>query len=603
MTTTAAPSESLQAQSRGQEARVYSLRSALLLIILLAVGLRLYLLFAAHATEEDFYITLRYAENIAAGRGFVYNVGERVLGTTTPLYALILALFLRLHLDPVLGGKLLGILADGFACWCVARLGRAIGRPGAGLAAALCLAVAPTNLVWATKGMEVGLAAAAGVAAWTAWAERRETPAWIAAAVLVLLRIDGAALAVVLLAATLVRDRRVPWRGLLAFAALTLPWLAFSIGYFGSPIPTSLRAKMAVYAWHAPGAFPNLFPFLRLMTHNPLGMFLMFGVLLSGVLRFGKAGSALRFPPAVRAVLIPGIDARPLSALRERESLPAVTFPSPYKAEGSGEATAPEGRPSRRAARSVLSLSRFWRSQGEDEEKGAAPFPAARSGGEGLLLAPLCWMLLYYGGMAFSKVFLFGWYFVPPTPIYYLVALTGWSLIGERMWGSRPAVWRTWNPVPTGAWAALAGMALSLAFVPRAASTLQEGQRVEERLRIPIGHWLREHAAPSERVMLEPIGYIGYWGGLRVLDTIGLVSPEVLPCYREDTASPLHAIWQRFRPEWALLRGGEWNDLRRYERRLPAPERLEARYALTKTWLNLDGRPGDHAAFFLFRRR
>jgi hypothetical protein len=521
MTSTAAASESLQAQSRGQGARGDSARLALLLILLLAVGLRLYLLFAAHATEEDFYITLRYAENLAAGRGFVYNVGEHVLGTTTPLYTLILALFLRLHLDPVLGGKLLGLLADGFACWCVARLGRAIGRPGAGLAAALCLAVAPTNLVWATKGMEVGLAAAAGVAAWTAWAERREAPAWIAAALLVLLRIDGAALAVALLAATLVRDRRVPWRGLLVFAALTLPWLAFSLWYFGSPVPTSLRAKMAVYAWHAPGAFPNLFPFLRLMTHNPLGMLLMIGVILGGVLLPGKARSMLLSP---------------------RE-------------------------------------------------------------GEILLLAPLCWLLLYYGGMAFSKVFLFGWYFVPPTPIYYLIAMTGWSLIMERAWRSRPVVWRVWEPVPVGAWAALFGMVLSLAFVPRATSTLQEGQRVEERLRIPIGLWLHDHAAPSERVMLEPIGYIGYWGGLRVLDTVGLVSPEVLPCYREDTASPLHAIWQRFRPEWALLRGGEWNDLRRYELRLPAPERLEARYALAKSWANPDSGPGANAAFFLFRRR
>src|ERR1051325_10815082 len=114
---------------------------ALLLTILLAVGLRLFLLFAAHATEEDFYITLRYVENIANGVGFVYNAGARVLGTTTPLYTLALALLMKLGLDPLLWGKLLSIAAEGLGCWFTYRLGRAVGRPGVGLGAALCLAV------------------------------------------------------------------------------------------------------------------------------------------------------------------------------------------------------------------------------------------------------------------------------------------------------------------------------------------------------------------------------------------------------------------------------------------------------------------------------
>jgi hypothetical protein len=36
------------------------------------------------ATFDDAYITYRYARNISVGRGFVYNEGESVLGTTTP---------------------------------------------------------------------------------------------------------------------------------------------------------------------------------------------------------------------------------------------------------------------------------------------------------------------------------------------------------------------------------------------------------------------------------------------------------------------------------------------------------------------------------------
>ena len=40
---------------------------------------------------DDAYITFRYARNLVTGAGFVYNPGERVLGTTTPLYTWLLA--------------------------------------------------------------------------------------------------------------------------------------------------------------------------------------------------------------------------------------------------------------------------------------------------------------------------------------------------------------------------------------------------------------------------------------------------------------------------------------------------------------------------------
>src|SRR5437762_13129041 len=45
---------------------------------------------------DDAYTTLRYAANLANGSGFVYNPGERVWGTTTPLFTLLLAVVGRL---------------------------------------------------------------------------------------------------------------------------------------------------------------------------------------------------------------------------------------------------------------------------------------------------------------------------------------------------------------------------------------------------------------------------------------------------------------------------------------------------------------------------
>ena len=40
---------------------------------------------------DNAFITYRYADNLRSGLGLVYNPGEWVLGTTAPLYAVLLA--------------------------------------------------------------------------------------------------------------------------------------------------------------------------------------------------------------------------------------------------------------------------------------------------------------------------------------------------------------------------------------------------------------------------------------------------------------------------------------------------------------------------------
>ena len=40
-------------------------------------------------TADDFFITYRYAQNLLAGNGFVFNPGERVFGTTAPGWGLV----------------------------------------------------------------------------------------------------------------------------------------------------------------------------------------------------------------------------------------------------------------------------------------------------------------------------------------------------------------------------------------------------------------------------------------------------------------------------------------------------------------------------------
>src|SRR5215210_2075718 len=78
---------------------------------------------------DDAYITFRYARNLAAGMGFVYNPGEAVLGTTTPGYTLLLvpAAWLGLDLDRV--SWAVGTVCDLLTAWLLYRLGRRAGRP------------------------------------------------------------------------------------------------------------------------------------------------------------------------------------------------------------------------------------------------------------------------------------------------------------------------------------------------------------------------------------------------------------------------------------------------------------------------------------------
>src|SRR5262245_8251292 len=92
------------------------------LIILIAASLRLYLFLGIHYTTDDALITFRYAENIADGSGFVYNIGEKVLGTTTFLNTLLIALFVKLGFSSFTAAFFLSLCADCFSGWILLRL-------------------------------------------------------------------------------------------------------------------------------------------------------------------------------------------------------------------------------------------------------------------------------------------------------------------------------------------------------------------------------------------------------------------------------------------------------------------------------------------------
>lgn len=126
--------------------------------------------------------------------------------------------------------------------------------------------------------------------------------------------------------------------------------------------------------------------------------------------------------------------------------------------------------------------------------------------------------------------------------------------------------------------------------INRVIPILEVQQRFYDDVIPRLSHFLRQNMRDDERIMLEPIGYIGYFSRQRILDLVGLVSPEVEASYR--TATPLADMVTRLKPEWLCLRPQEVAWLRKQDPALP-----EKHYGLKKTF-----RHGQEPAYLIFRR-
>jgi hypothetical protein len=203
-------------------------------------------LFASHLagrSHDDFFITYRYAQNLAQGHGFVFNPGERVFGTTAPGLGLLLAAGHLLTRIPI---PWLGTLSTAVSLVAIALLllreARARGRRGEALAAGTLLLT--STFLWAFHGAEGPVVVLLLLLA-ARWGEERPLLSGVTAGFAVWCRPD-AGLAVGLLGLLLWRERRrLPWRfGTVALVLLVLGAL-LALVWFGGVLPSSWRAKQA----------------------------------------------------------------------------------------------------------------------------------------------------------------------------------------------------------------------------------------------------------------------------------------------------------------------------------------------------------------------
>jgi hypothetical protein len=117
--------------------------------------------------------------------------------------------------------------------------------------------------------------------------------------------------------------------------------------------------------------------------------------------------------------------------------------------------------------------------------------------------------ILAYG----SSSYVFAWYLWPSAFFFFLVAT---DLLG-RLLASRRGVWVSLLVVAAGL----------LMFSGQLVLAYQNGAE-EYRYRREVGLWIRDNSPPSASILLEPIGYIGYFSNRYIHDWTGLISPSVV---------------------------------------------------------------------------
>jgi 4-amino-4-deoxy-L-arabinose transferase-like glycosyltransferase len=424
-------------------------------------------------TIDDAFITFRYSRNIATGEGFVYNPGVHTLGTTTPLFALLMAgigLVANTGAYPwyALTVSALAAGTNTVLVYLLAR--RAIASPLIAALPALLWALSPMSVTFAVGGMETAVNTLWMLAACTAFAYGRgEWWIGICVGLGLLTRVDAALWIAPLLAVQLALAWRgraggtllwrwLPWRTWLAAALVLLPWVLFAQAYFGSFIPNSVTAKRNAYLIEAGAALAQ---FLRTYAN----------VFFTADL-FGGSGA-----------LAAGL-------------LLLVVLP--------------------------FALLYAWREVPR-------------------LLPVLAYPLLYFATFAALNPLVFRWYMAPPLPALMLVAFIGlWAFLSPlartpRMPWLRPLIasgvggvclattLSAWTlqpdhgpnrPAPRMAWHAIE----------------VEYQRMGEYLRDTLG------VTASTRVASADIGAVGYFSGATIVDTVGLVTPELTAYYPVDPA-------------------------------------------------------------------
>ena len=487
----------------GRYSRIWQPRLLWIFVLTCAFPLA-FAVYTQHAWE-DFYITFRASRNLATGYGLVFNVGDRLHTFTSPIQALLLAF----------SSLLTGNRSEAAALW----LYRALCIPAFGLAAALLFAT--------TKRLRYPIFASVALVGWLATDAKS-----------VDFTINGMETAFLLLG--------FAYAFWAMFGTETRAWLHLGVAW-------------GILMWTRPDSFI----YIALFTG---AVFLFNRPQVTGRTR----GRWLRIFLGAAAVAVLVYVPWFLFAW--------VYYGSPVphtivaKSMLFGPRTLAGFRP-------FLLHSHDWTSAVErlfmppNAEFGGWPHWIARAAQIAAMACAVLWIVpglrtetkaasfTLLGSQVYLSYILISSWYLPLPALLGFVTLSG--LLAQALSPDRKVTFPA-----SASFLRFSSVVASLAILLVGAwLTVQSAKQlklqqaiIENGTRREIGVWLRDHAAPGDAVLLEPLGYIGYFSGLKTYDVPGLSSREVVELERRGLRG-LGTLAAELHPEWLVLRPFEIEEI------------------------------------------
>ncbi len=232
----------------------------LILLPFLTITTRLIIFIFIPHTYEDAFITFRYAENLANGFGLVYNIGEKVYGTTTPLFAIILALFKLIGISCVVSSLAINLISDGITSLIVYKFLKDYSKGIITVFVSLMFVFSPSNISWSIHGMETPFFGAFIALSFYCLYKEKYFAALLFGFLSAMIRIDGLSVALIVSFFTIIKLRSQILKKPKLFLPLAFfaGWLLFLYLYYGNFLPNSMIAKLILYSGHQTSIWPNV---------------------------------------------------------------------------------------------------------------------------------------------------------------------------------------------------------------------------------------------------------------------------------------------------------------------------------------------------------
>ncbi len=443
---------------------------------------------------DDTFIHLRYLENLLAQGEFSFNPGEPTYGATSPLWIFGLALLVKLGVGPIAAAWVLGAICGLILILAAdAVIDRMTFTSGWKFALLLLIVSDVWFLRWTFSGMETPLATALLVVLLLPLVSRRARgPMWhryltwgVGAGLAGLVRPEYLVMVPLALPWLLWfeyfradgmegrsgRHKARPHGPILAcmsgWLLVVLPWLAYAWFSFGRIFPETASAKSAGFSLNPLAWFPHLYRSVGILAMSQ-------GVLWVGLI--------------LLIILI----------LRRHQYLEDFQTQAPFQEDRTPDSG------SDRVGRGPWSV---W-------------------GPVALVGIMVTWAMVLLGGLALRQVWVISRYVSPLAPVILLAlsVVVEWLMQGMAVTVAIRKTGRNILLVSIVATLVLNWWVFSTLVLPHAR---QFPVGVRE-CYLEMGDWLRNNTPADAVVAAIDIGALGYASDRRVLDLMGLVSPQIM---------------------------------------------------------------------------